>query len=169
MKIQLHSIQLPPLDASSTSWQVRILCPVLVRGDAGYIAGNSTQSGDWELKEREWTSVSAPRLGPYHRAYKMLYNFRGIGTSWQVVKTLQPGSQDETTNKQLRRRFLLRRLLTIFCRYIALAILYEVSESGMLGWPTGSSLLDGSSSLVEYANCNQAVSPPKKSRVARTL
>lgn len=136
-------------------WLVHMVHVTLVQGDAGYIAGSSTQSGGQESKEGGWISVSAPGLSPYHRAYKMLYNFRGIGTSWQVVKTLQPGLQDEATNKQLRRRFLLRRLLTIFCRYIALAVLYEVSESNVLSWPTGSSLLDRSISLVEYANCNQ--------------
>ena len=118
-------------------WLVHMVHVTLVRGDASYIAGKFTESEDAKLKEGGWTPVSAPELGPYHRAYKMLFNVRGIGTSWQAVKTPQQGSRDETTNKQARRRFLLRRLLNIFCRYIALAVFYEVSESGVFGWPTG--------------------------------
>jgi hypothetical protein len=133
-------------------WLVHMVHVTLVQGDADYIAGSSTQSGDQVIKEGGWTSVSAPGLSPYYRAYKILYNFRGIGTSWQVVKTLQPGLQDERTKKRVRRRFLFRRLITIFSRYIALAVIYEVSESDVLGWPTGSSLLDRSISLVEDAN-----------------
>jgi len=126
-------------------WLVHVAHVTLIQGDAGYIAGNSAQLGDHELKGRGWTSISASGLSPYHKAYKLLYNPRGIGTSWQVVKTLQPGAQDETANqetanKQFRRRFLLRRLLTIICRSTALVVFYEVSESGWLGWPTGSSL-----------------------------
>jgi hypothetical protein len=121
-------------------WLVHMAHVTLIQGDAGYIAGNSAQSGDRELEKRGWTSILASGLGPYHKAYKLLYNPRGIGTSWQVVKTLQPGAQDETANKQLRRRFLLQRLLTIIYRFTDLVIFYEVSESGLLGWPTGSSL-----------------------------
>lgn len=128
-------------------WLVHMVHVTLVRGDAGYISGNSTQSRGRELPEGGWTSVSAPGLGTYHRAYKILYNFRGIGTSWQVVKTPQQGPKDEAANNQSRNRFLLRRLFTIFCRYLALTAFYEVSESGLLGWPTGGSLLDGSLSL----------------------
>jgi len=120
-------------------WLVHVAHVTLVRGDAGYIAGNSIQSGDRALKEGGWTSISASGLGPYHKAYKLLYNTRGIGTSWQVVKTQQLGTQDETAYKQLRRCFLWQRLLTIFGRYVALVVFYEVSE--LLGWPIGSSLL----------------------------
>lgn len=125
-------------------WLVHMVHVTLVRGNTDSIAGDSTQSGGREVPERGWTSVSAPGLGTYHRAYKMLYNFRGIGTSWQVVKTPQQGPRGEATNKQPRNRFLLRQLFTILCRYFALAAFYEVSESSVLGWPTGGSLLDGS-------------------------
>lgn len=105
-------------------WLVHMVHVTLVQGDASYIAGRSTQSEDVG-----WSPASAPTLSPYHRAYKMLWNYRGIGTLWQVVKTSQPPLRDEKARRQLRRRFLLRRLLTIFCRYVALAVLYEVSES----------------------------------------
>jgi len=124
-------------------WLVHMVHVTLIRGNTDSLAGNSTHSGGRELPEGGWTSVSAPGLGTYHRAYKMLYNFRGIGTSWQVVKTPQQGPSGEAANKkQSRNRFLLRQLFTIFCRYFALAAFYEASESGVLGWPTGGSLLD---------------------------
>jgi hypothetical protein len=121
-------------------WLVHVAHVTLVQGDANYIAGNPTQSGAQALKEGGWTSISASGLGPYHKAYKLLYNTRGIGTSWQVVKTQQPVVEDKTVYKQLRKRFLWQRLLTIFGRYVALIVFYEVSE--LLGWPIGSSLLD---------------------------
>lgn len=116
-------------------WLVHIFHVTIAQGSAGYISGSSTRTGDQGLKERGWTVVSAPGLSPYHKAYKMLWNPRGIGTSWQVLKTLQPGVQDGTTKIHSRRAFLRRRLLTIICRYIALAVFYEVSESDMLTQP----------------------------------
>src|SRR5512142_2631297 len=77
-------------------WLVHVAHVTLIQGDAGYIAGNSTQSGDGPFKEEGWTPISASGLSPYHKAYKLLYNTRGIGTSWQVIKTQQLGTQDET-------------------------------------------------------------------------
>lgn len=120
-------------------WLVHIVHVVLVRGDAGYIAGSSTQSRGQKPPDGGWTPVSAPGISRYHRAYKMLYNVRGIGMPWQVVKTRRPELSDEATDNQSRRRFLLRRIFIIVCRYFALAVFYEVSEPSMLVGPTGGS------------------------------
>ncbi len=115
-------------------WLVHMVHVVFVRGDASYIAGSSTQSG--KLPKGAWTSISAPGLGSYRRAYKMLYNFRGIGTSWQVVKTPHLASGDEAADRiHLRRWFLLRQIFTVFCRYIALALFYEISEFSIFAGP----------------------------------
>jgi len=114
-------------------WLVHMAHVAVFRGDAGYIAGNSAKSE--ELSEGNWTAVSAPELSPYHRAYKMLWNFRGIGTSWQVVKTANRQLQDETTNGiQSRRQFFQRQIFTVFCRYLGLAIFFEISDPyGLIG------------------------------------
>ena len=142
-------------------WLVHMVHVTLAQGDAGYIAGtSSTQSGDQELREGGWTCVSEVGLSTYHRAYKMLWNFRGIETSWQVVKTRRPGIHDETTEKQLRRRFLIRRLFTIFCRYIALAVLYEVSETDLPTWQAGGSVPDTCIHLSLSSNILTATSRP---------
>ncbi|KAK4442729.1 membrane bound O-acyl transferase family-domain-containing protein [Podospora aff. communis PSN243] len=112
---------------------------VVLRRDDGYIGTTSIQ----------------PRHSSddYHRAYKMVFNFRGIGTSWEAISTqhspfpaqqqtgngpikldtdqpVSPGQQDKNAHQALPRRWddLLRRLFSVICRYLTLSIYYEITE-----------------------------------------
>jgi len=115
---------------------------VVLRRDDGYITTTSIQPD-------------------YYRAYKMLFNFRGIGTSWQAITTptqrrlfpaaqqqngngrqldlhqpISQAQQDKNACQVLSRTWddLVRRLFAILCRYLAAAVYYEVTESRIYTW-----------------------------------
>jgi len=94
-------------------WLIHIAHVALIRRNDGLTAATNP--------------ASKVNLSPFYQAYKMLYNYRGINTSWQVVKTPQTPSTPSSLSSA-RTDFLPRQLFTIFIRYLALALFYEVSE-----------------------------------------
>lgn len=131
---------------------------VILRRDDGYITTTSIQPGH-SSEEEGIRLFSKTGLGPYYRASKMVFNFRGISTSWEAISTqrrlfpaqqqngnglikldmnrpVSQGQLDKNACEVLSRRWddLLCRLFSILCRYLAVAVYYEIMESRIHIW-----------------------------------
>jgi len=129
---------------------------VVLRRDDGYITTTSVPPDHSSAEGSRL--LSKTNLSPSYRAYKMVFNFRGIGTSWQAIPTqhrlfpaqqqngngrklslsqyTSQGQQDSYACDVLSRRWddLLHRLFSILCRYLAAAIYYEITEPRIHIW-----------------------------------